>query len=398
MDSSRSQCQCVNRFERLHVPEDFASASCKPCGQLNAAITTIIPTFQRPQLLQRAIRSVQRQTFGAFIVRVCDNASADESASVVAAMAAADPRIEYQRRPVHVGVAANFAAGLTDVATPFFSFLSDDDVLLPSFYETALDAFARHPSAMMFAGATLELDVDGGLRNISLTRWPREGLYEPPETLFRMLDNQYPTWTGVVFRRELLERVGGLDERAASAMDLDYELRVAAHHPIVVSFQPCAAWLVHGGSIYGNESADVVNSFECAIEKIERDGGIDEGTRTVVASRLKAEVPRKLFEVSVKAQIRGDYAASREAALMLRDRFGRGGVSRTLMIMCGLSERATLFRQFLAWLESIRQQMRARRARRSARTSLPLDAYVADVRAMMDGAYSEMPALAGVRP
>lgn len=47
-------------------------------------ITTIIPTYRRPRLLRRAIRSVLNQTYPHFQVCVYDNASGDETATIVA--------------------------------------------------------------------------------------------------------------------------------------------------------------------------------------------------------------------------------------------------------------------------------------------------------------------------
>ena len=53
-------------------------------GYINQAnqplITTIIPTYQRPQLLRCAIQSVLDQTYANFQVCVYDNASGDETA------------------------------------------------------------------------------------------------------------------------------------------------------------------------------------------------------------------------------------------------------------------------------------------------------------------------------
>jgi glycosyltransferase involved in cell wall biosynthesis len=49
------------------------------CVGVTAQITTIIPTFMRPQLLGRAIRSVLGQSYPHFEVHVYDNASGDET-------------------------------------------------------------------------------------------------------------------------------------------------------------------------------------------------------------------------------------------------------------------------------------------------------------------------------
>ena len=46
-------------------------------------ITTVIPTYRRPELLQRAIRSVLDQSYPHFKICVYDNASNDRTPDVV---------------------------------------------------------------------------------------------------------------------------------------------------------------------------------------------------------------------------------------------------------------------------------------------------------------------------
>src|ERR1700674_1455488 len=104
----------------------------------NPLITTIIPTYRRPKFLRRAIRSVLNQSFMNFQVCVYDNASGDETPSVVDDIARSDRRVKYHCHPENIGAIRNFLYGMERVETPFFSFLSDDDFLLPDFYETAL--------------------------------------------------------------------------------------------------------------------------------------------------------------------------------------------------------------------------------------------------------------------
>ena len=103
-------------------------------------VTAVIPTYRRPELLQRAIRSVLAQTHRDVRVHVYDNASGDATEDVVRAIAASDARVTYHAQPSNIGATRNFQYGMRDVKTPYFSCLSDDDVLFPDFYATALAA------------------------------------------------------------------------------------------------------------------------------------------------------------------------------------------------------------------------------------------------------------------
>jgi glycosyltransferase involved in cell wall biosynthesis len=119
----------VNQLqESNHIPKvSMGMSACN--GESKPLITTIIPTYRRPKLLRRAIKSVLNQTYPHFQVCVYDNASWDETADVVAEIAKKDARVKYHCHAENIGAIRNFNYGMVHVNTPFFSFLSDDDIL-----------------------------------------------------------------------------------------------------------------------------------------------------------------------------------------------------------------------------------------------------------------------------
>lgn len=112
--------------------------------EIKPLITTIIPTFRRTLQLKRAIQSALNQTFPHIQVCIYDDASEDSTADIVTELAKSDPRVKYHCHTKNIGSLENFQYGLSQVNTPYFSFLSDDDYLLSEFYETALDTFKKH--------------------------------------------------------------------------------------------------------------------------------------------------------------------------------------------------------------------------------------------------------------
>ena len=132
---------------------------------MDPLITTILPTYQRPAMLRRAIRSALAQSWTALQVRVYDNAGDPENAAVVASLD--DPRVEYFRHPRNLGAFANFQFGLGRVSTPFFSFLADDDILLPDFYATAVAALEKEPTAA-FAAMRVVRGKATGMQKVAL--------------------------------------------------------------------------------------------------------------------------------------------------------------------------------------------------------------------------------------
>jgi glycosyltransferase involved in cell wall biosynthesis len=328
---------------------------------LSATITTVIPTYRRPLLLRRALTSVVRQTYADFRVCVYDNASGDDTEATVNEIAAGDPRVTYFSHPRNIGGGANFLFGMRRIDTPFFSFLSDDDVLLPHFYETALKGFERFPDALMSAASTVEVSAGGELRYVPLALWQREGVYDPPSGAFAMLDNRHPTWTTILFRREALDQVGYLDLDVGSPSDLDYEMRIAARFPIVVSFRPSGAYVSHPESGSARETGAVVPGYERMRTNIEADDRIDAGVRKRLGSRLARQQRMKLLEIWVKGLVRGDDDVALEAATLLRERFGPRGGGALLVFAWHACTRIAALRALLGAVERLRLRMRARR-------------------------------------
>ena len=198
-------------------------------------ITSIISTYRRPKMLRRAIRSVLSQTYPHFQVCVYDNASGDETASVVAEIAKMDSRVKYHCHSENIGALKNFIYGMEHVETPFFSFLSDDDIILPEFYETVMKGFENFPDAIFSAGATIYMTNKGKITEVPLSVWQRDGYYIPPDGLLEMLEKGHPQWTAILFRKKVIEKIGVLDQDVGAPSDLDFELRVATRFPLVVS-------------------------------------------------------------------------------------------------------------------------------------------------------------------
>lgn len=330
-------------------------------------MTAVIPTYRRPRLLRRAIQSVLAQTHRDVRVRVYDNASGDETAAVVRELAAADPRVSYHVHGANIGATRNFQFGMADVDTRFFSCLSDDDVLFPDFYATALAALDASPGAMMSICSTLEFTPAGRFLYAPLALWPRAGRFDPPDGAFAMLDNRHATWTGIVFCKELIDEVGTIDTDVGAPADLDFELRAAARFPFVVSYAPCAAYINHAASVSAAEDASVIAGYRRMAENIAADGRLSAEFRARIASLLDRQMRRKLIEIIVKALCAGKDDVAGEAATMLRTDFAHGAESRVALFTYRACTRSGAARSFLRSVERMRLRLRARQSRSGLR-------------------------------
>lgn len=206
-------------------------------------VTVVIPTRERAQVLPTAIESVLRQDVPGLRLLVCDNASRDGTAQVVARYATDDPRVLYHRHAADIGATANFQWGMDAVATDHFVLLSDDDALLPGFLARARAALEKQPEAAMFCGASVVYDARSGAHAVRPSRGWQEGAYAAGEQVARILEHHF-LWTGVVFHRRVREALGRFEP--VPLVDVLYLAKAAASFPFMVSLQPCAVFRMTG--------------------------------------------------------------------------------------------------------------------------------------------------------
>lgn len=101
---------------------------------MTAAVSIVIPTFNRSKLVRRAIDSSLLQTVPVEVV-VCDHGSSDDTPAVAASYGA---RIRYVRREQDQGPIVCWRDGIENSSGEFIHINYDDDWIDPTFIEKTL--------------------------------------------------------------------------------------------------------------------------------------------------------------------------------------------------------------------------------------------------------------------
>lgn len=289
----------------------------------NPLITTVIPTYRRPGLLRKAIQSVLNQSFPFFQIYLCDNASGDETASVVSEFSQKDARVKYYCQSQNIGAIPNFNFGMQQVKTPFFSLLADDNTLLPEFFEDAINTLNAHSEAILFAGQTIMINEKGQKLGSSLASWG-PGLVFPPQGLLNIWEKGLPTWESVLFRREVLESVGFLDPSVNPCTDPDFMMRIARKYAIYISKKPYAIFLRQEQSWGFNRKLDeVVSSLTKIAERWFHDEELSESIKKRIR-KAYIKLVRKCIhdELYIHGIIKSNSSVISEATKILKKEFG----------------------------------------------------------------------------
>lgn len=286
---------------------------------MTATITTVIPTYRRPDLLRRAILSVLKQEDADLQVAVFDDASGDNTPEVVAEIARRDPRVRYVCHPRNLGMMPNTAAAVDAVRTPYFTILNDDDLLAPRFFSTALEAFKRHSTAGAFVGRLIYWDMEDKDRTRTVFNCESERLVPAIDAALDIIaGEQSHTWTSMMFRREVLDEIGGIDPEVGYAADLDFELRVFAHYPAIFNPHRCAIYcLSPHSSSYSDSLIPYVASMRRILRKFVADSKLDADGRRRVVEAMTGQFRRSAIVGAARSLTRDKLESARRAAAFL---------------------------------------------------------------------------------
>jgi Glycosyl transferase family 2 len=113
-----------------------------------ALFSVVIPTYNRSDLLVRAVQSVLAQTLDDFEVVVSDNQSADDTHDAIARID--DPRLRYVSTPHHMVMPDSWEFARRQGRGKLMMVLSDDDAMLPDTLERFLRATERYDADFLF--------------------------------------------------------------------------------------------------------------------------------------------------------------------------------------------------------------------------------------------------------
>ena len=199
-------------------------------------VSVVIPTFQRPQRLEQAVRAVLAQE-GVDLEVVVVHDGPHPGADL------RDPRVRVVALDRRSGSAAARNAGLEAARGTWVAFLDDDDLWAPWKLRGQLEAAAASDAGFVYSGV---VTVDERLRPLSAFPVP-----DPADVLDRLLErNAIPAGaSNVMVRREPFAAMGGFDTSFAHLPDWDAWIRIASELPAAADPREAVAYVLHPGNM-----------------------------------------------------------------------------------------------------------------------------------------------------
>ncbi|WP_202796401.1 MULTISPECIES: glycosyltransferase family 2 protein [unclassified Pseudonocardia] len=130
-------------------------------------VDVMLPFYGDPELLRRAVRSVQEQSRDDWRLTVVDDGYPDDSIGPWFA-GLGDDRIRYRRNPQRLGAQPNNRYCIEAVELPYFVMMGADDLMAPDYLETVLALHDRWShAAVVQPGVAIMDEYDEPVRPLA---------------------------------------------------------------------------------------------------------------------------------------------------------------------------------------------------------------------------------------
>ncbi|HYE84800.1 MAG TPA: glycosyltransferase [Vicinamibacterales bacterium] len=191
-------------------------------------VSTIIPVYQRPGLLEEAVASVLAQTYRPIEILIVDDGSTDATGDVGRRLASEHPNIvRYYWQPHAVFPASGWTharnRGLAEIRGEFVQFLDSDDLLLPRKFERQVAGLRAHPECGISYCFVREYPIG----TTPVDRPARRTGITETQLFPKVLDGKFWPAPAPLYRRDVVDANGLFGDYSAYE-DWEYECRAAA--------------------------------------------------------------------------------------------------------------------------------------------------------------------------
>lgn len=188
-------------------------------------ISIIVPSLNQADFLAQALDSILFQNYPRVEVIVADGGSTDRSIEILKSYGTKIRWVSEKDEGQSSALNKGFAMASYDV----LGWLNSDDLYEPGALWAAGKFFAEHPETLWAVGDCAIIDENGKEIRKWISRYKSCRLKH--FSFQNLLEENFIPQMGVFFRREILEKAGGVDPSLHYSMDYDLWLRFAKQFP-----------------------------------------------------------------------------------------------------------------------------------------------------------------------
>lgn len=180
-------------------------------------ISIILPCYNGADMLGGAIESIQAQTFKDWELIIVNDCSTDNTLEVANAYATKDKRIRVFSNEHNSKLPATLNHGFREARGEYWTWTSDDNLLLPDFCQEMSRYLDEHPEVGFVVGDEYIIDAEGNIIRESI---------KPDNIRAKLPLNNYVGAT-FMYRKEIAQQTGEYRTDLFLVEDYEYWLRMS---------------------------------------------------------------------------------------------------------------------------------------------------------------------------
>ncbi|MBT9143193.1 MAG: putative glycosyltransferase EpsE [Dehalococcoidia bacterium] len=289
-------------------------------------VSICVPTYNAERTVVATLQSILNQTYHNLEILVVDNASTDNTLSLLQQIN--DPRLVIHRNERNIGAEQNWSKCVHLAAGEYIAIFHADDLYLPDMAEKQVRVFQDSPA--IGAVFTLAKYINNRGEVIGKSKLPSElrgkGIYCLPEIFLSILRNgNFLFCPSCMMRGKLYKQLAPFNyDRFRTSADLDMWLRVLEKHPIAILGEELmcyrmsdVSWSYQSRYVRTEEAdffkvmdyhlsvkSSVLNIPHTALDKYEFQRNLDKITRAVnYLIKAQPEEAKRLLKQSLSTTI-----------------------------------------------------------------------------------------------
>ncbi len=221
-------------------------------------ISVIMPAYNAEPYISAAIESVLAQTFKRFELIIIDDSSTDKTLTIIKSFAKKDKRIRVLANKADRNIGRVLNKGIDFARSNIIARMDADDVSLPHRFKEQF-ALLNSSKKMAVVGLNIEI-IDLAGKHIAWRSYPSDSK-EMKKCLLRYSPFAHP---GVMFKKDMFEKVGKYNTAYSPTEDLDLWFRLGKRY----SFGSIPKTLLQYRMYERSSSHRMIKSLEMMVFKI----------------------------------------------------------------------------------------------------------------------------------
>jgi glycosyltransferase involved in cell wall biosynthesis len=237
-------------------------------------VSIVVPNYNYARFLDQRLGSIERQTYKDFEVILLDDASTDESVLTLEKFARRNSWRLIINQSNSGSPFKQWNKGLRLTTGKYVWIAEADDFADERFLEILVDRLDQNPRCGLAYTGSTRVDADGKrlarvlpkIYDVDRNRWRHDFIANGREECFRVLlrENTIQNASAVLFRRELYDVVGGVDEELSLNADWKFWASLLFNSDVAFVAEPLNSFRFHRNTVRSRTKkwGTVVQSME----------------------------------------------------------------------------------------------------------------------------------------